>query len=177
MAQAAREAYAASRALRQLPAAIKRQLKVDVRQEVAEPLAGRIKAAPQGPYAAVISSTVKTKVDTVPRIAIGSARRAVSGGASVRELVYGTEFGGGKRITTVDRPARNAKGRNGRRASANTRRKVAAASGATRYRRKSTAQFATPHPFAFPTIRRERATMLEGFARIVDRVLDENWRS
>lgn len=166
----------ASRALRRLPSAIKRQVKLDVREEVAEPLAARVKAAPTGPYARVISAGVKTKADVVPRIAVGGKRKAVSGGARVVDLVYGDEFGGGKRETVVTRPARNAARTRTGKPSAKTR-QAARSAGNTRYRRRTTMQFVPPHPFLFPTVRRERAAMLEGLGRIIDRVLDQDWRS
>jgi hypothetical protein len=69
----------------------------------------------------------------------------VSGGAGPRQLVYGTEFGGGSRLTAVPRSRR----RRG-------------------YRVHSTRQFArNRRPFIFPTITQQLPAVLDEYAEIV----------
>lgn len=97
----------ASRKMRRLPAELRRALANEVRDTVAEPLAGDIRGAWSGPYARALSAATKARVQTDPQVVIGGSRRVVSGGASARDLVFGTEFGGAERVKAIpSRPGR-----------------------------------------------------------------------
>lgn len=145
----------ASRDLRRLPRDVKAALKVRTRPEVADPLAGTIRSTFRGPYAAALSTATKSRASGDPKIVVGGARRVVSGGASPRDLVFGDQFGGGKRVGTVTRRTRH---------------------GSTTYRRRTTAQFKTARPTIYPTIRRELPHVLDRFATIIEEVLNGNPR-
>lgn len=141
----------ASRDLRRMPADLRRALASEVKDEVAVPLASKIGQAATGPWGPALAASTKARALADPTIVIGGSKRVVSGGANARQLVYGTEFGGGKRITRV--PG-NAKHRG--------------------YRRWSTRQFARHHkPFVFPTLGKSGEWVLEKFAEIVGRVIGD----
>lgn len=146
----ARSCKTASRNMRRLPKDLRRELGAEVQTEVAEPLAGRIRSAAAGPYRGALSTSVKARKLADPTIVIGGTRKVVSGGANARQLVYGTEFGGGSRVSRV---------------SANGRHRG--------YRRRSTRQFARSHPFIFSTIGKSGGWVLEQFADVVNRLLGE----
>lgn len=143
-----------SKKLRRIPSDVRRALASEVKDEVATPLAGRISSAASGPYGRALSGAVKARAQADPTIVIGGSRKVVSGGANARQLVYGTEFGGGKRMTAVPRTAKH-KG----------------------YKRASTNQFSTYHPFVFPTIGKNLEWVLDTFADIVLKTLDEGVNS
>lgn len=151
LAAFAAECDAASKSMRRLPKDVRRALASDVKTEVAAPLADKIGAAARGPYGRVLSAATKARVSADPQIVVGGGRRVVSGGATARQLVYGTEYGGGGRVTAVP-----------------------AGRGHKAYRRRSTNQFRRgPYPFVFPTIGREGEWVLDRFADIVLKALDE----
>lgn len=140
----------AARLLRRVPSQLRKALASEVQSEVSAPLATRIGAAATGPYARALSGSVKARAQADPTIVIGGTRKVVSGGASPRQLVYGTEFGGGARSTAV--PTRP--GRRG-------------------YKRRSTNQFVPAHPFIFDTLSANTAWALDRFADITLKVLNE----
>ena len=147
----AQECAAAAKGLRRVPAELRRALATEVKAAVADPLAGRVKAAAAGPWARVLAAGTKSRAGADPTILVGGSSPRASGGAGPRALVYGTEFGGGKRLTAVP-------GRKGRRG----------------YRRYSTNQFRANHrPFVFPTIEANMPKVLDAFAGIVSGVLDD----
>lgn len=149
MADFAAECEAAAKALRRMPADVRRALAAEVKSEVAVPLAAKIGAAATGPYAARISGAVKARAAADPTIVAGGGRRVVSGGATPRQLIPGTEWGGGVRVTQVYP-------RRGR-----------------AHRRRTTNQFVPAHPFIFPTISKQMPTVLDQFAGIVLRSIDK----
>jgi hypothetical protein len=130
--QACREA---ARSARRLPAELRRALSTRTRPEVTEPEGRRIAAAATGPHARILSAGVKPRTGASPQLVVGGASPRLSGGAGPRDVVYGDEFGPGKR--------------------------------------KRTRQFKGRHPFIFPTIARDAEEILDGYARIVDDVLEE----
>lgn len=139
-----------SRQLRRLPADLRRGLASDVQPLVAVPLAAKIADTFTGPWAPALATATKARKVADPTIIVGGARRVVTGGASARDLVYGAQWGGGKRIGTVTRRTRR---------------------GSTSYRARTTAQFRAPHETIFPTIRAQGGWVLDQFAEIVARVL------
>lgn len=141
---------AASRDLRRLPTELRRTLAQRVRPVVADPLAEDIRGSYHGPYANALRAQTKTRVSGDPKIVVGGARKVVSGGASARDLVFGDQFGGGRKVAEVTRRTRT---------------------GTTRYRRHTTRQFAKPRPSIFPTIGRTMDRTLDRFASIVEEVL------
>lgn len=165
------ECFTASRALRRLPKDVKAATRTRVTEDVARPLAAKISSAASGPYAAVLAPAVKVKADLTPVIRIGGARKVVSGKASVRQLLYGTEWGGGKRVANVNRQSRsNRPGKRRGRVSA-AERAAQAAAGRTIYKRNTTMQFRTPHPFIYPTIESNREATFAAYGRLLDEVL------
>lgn len=91
----------AARQLRRLPAELRRTLAREVKTEVADPLAGQISQAWRGPQGAALAKATKSRVQADPQIVVGGARRLLTGGATARDIVFGNEFGGGKRVATV----------------------------------------------------------------------------
>jgi hypothetical protein len=141
--------------MRRLPAELRRALANEVRDQVAEPLAADIRGAWRGPYARALSGATKARVQTDPQVVVGGSRRVVSGGASARDLVYGTEWGGGRRVKAI--PSRP--GRRG-------------------HRRRTTQQFARQGQHAvYGTIHRGLDRYLDRWAdaveRIVGKVMDD----
>lgn len=143
-----------------------------VTPEIAEPLAEDIAGAYTGPWAQPLAGATKARRLADPTIIVGGTRRVVSGGASPRQLVYGNEWGGGARVTTVHRERRaDGTKRHGRISAAERARRASA--GKTVYKVRSTRQFLRPHPSIFPTIRSAGGWMLDRFADIALSVLDE----
>lgn len=140
---------AAARQMRRLPAELRRALANEVRDDVAEPLAADIRGAWRGPYAHVLAAGTKARVQTDPQVVIGGSRRVVRGGGSVRDLVFGAEWGGGKRVKPI--PARP--GRRG-------------------HRRRTTQQFpSTGQHAVFGTVSRTMDRSLERWADVVERIV------
>lgn len=136
--------------LRRMPADLRRALSAEEESKVGEPLADRISGALSGPYARALSGSVEAVATAEGlEIVIGGSQRVASGGAQARDLVFGTEFGGGGRVTTV--PARP-----GRRS----------------YRLRSTRQFRQAHPFVFKTLDRSAEWIVDRYLEIVDGVID-----
>lgn len=95
------ECKAVARDLRRVPAELRKRLGREVRDDVAEPLAGEIRSAFDGPYRGVLVGAVKARIQGDPMIVVGGSRPVLTGGASVRDVVFGDEFGGGSRLGTV----------------------------------------------------------------------------
>jgi hypothetical protein len=147
-----RQARAAARDLRRLPAELRKRLGREVRDEVAYPLAADIRAAFDGPWQRVLVGAVKTRIQGDPMIVVGGSRKVLSGGASVRDVVFGDEFGGGSRVSTV---------RSSRRARS--------------YQRRSTRQFAgKARDNILGTIRRQADQTFDRWADVVERIINES---
>lgn len=138
-----------ARAMRGLPPELRRALASEVKTEIADPLADKMRASLSGPHAAALSGSIKARVSADPKIVVGGARRVVSGGAQARDLVFGNEFGGGKKIGRVT----------------SRRGKV--------YRRRTTNQFVPARPFVFATIADNGPWLLDTFADVVLKVIDK----
>lgn len=147
--QFARECEATARALRRLPSEVRRAFAADVKSKVADPLARRIAGAASGPWAAVLAAGTKSRASGDPQIVVGGQRPKVSGGAGPRALIFGTEFGGGKR-----------------RGYSTSRR-------GRRYARATTNQFArNQRPFVFDTVSESVPAVLDAYAEIVETTFD-----
>lgn len=141
-----------ARGMRRLPADVRRAIAARATAEVAQPVAQAMAARFTGPWARVLAAGTKARKQADPTIVVGGARRVVSGGASVRQLAYGNEWGGGVRRARVSRSTRGG-GRS------------------TTYTARVTRQFRTPHPAVIPTIRAESGAMLDAWAGIVTDVI------
>lgn len=138
----AAECRAASRGLRRVPAELRRELAVAARDQVAKPLAARIASAASGPHAGILAAGTKARAAGDPTIVVGGLRPKLSGGAGPRQVVFGDEFGGGKRLGSVPSSRR-----------------------ARAHRRYTTNQFRRgAKPFVFPTIRGSLPWVLDTFA-------------
>lgn len=141
----------AARQMRRLPAELRRTLANEVKTDVAEPLAADIRGAWSGPYARVLAAGTKARVQTDPRVVVGGSRKAVSGGASVRQLVYGAEWGGGRRVKAIPKTPK----RRG-------------------HRRRTTQQFPRAGQHAvYGTIHRTLDKTFERWVDVVVRVIDK----
>ena len=145
------ECELAAKNLRRVPRDLRRALSSDVKTKVASRRAQKIGAAATGPWAPVLAAGTKARAAADPQIVVGGLRPKLSGGAGPRQVVFGTEFGGGKRISRVARSAK----RSG-------------------YRRYSTNQFRNnKRPFVFPTIGKNLDWVLDEFADITMTTLDK----
>jgi len=163
----------AARQLRRLPAAVRKDLARDVQTEVAEPLAAAIRADWRGPHAAVLAAGTKTRVQVDPMVVVGGARKVLTGGASVRDVVYGNEFGGGKRSAWVNRPKNEGRKRRGKVTAAERAR----ATGKV-YRRRTTQQFPTEGQHAiFGTIEGTLDSIFDRWVDVITRHLDGGMNS
>ena len=118
---------------------------------MASPLADRIRSRVSGPWASVLAPAIRSRRGTDVTINVGGARRALSGGGSVRQVVYGAEFGGGSRTTVVQGTARQAT-----------------------HVRHTTRQFLdNHHPFIYSTIGDSVGWILDQWSDAVSRTLTE----
>ncbi len=139
----------AARSLRRVPKELRQTIAADSRDEVAAPLVQALQHAAVGPWARQLAAGTKARKAADPTVVIGGARPVVSGGAGVRQLVYGNQWGGGKRVTTVTR-------------------------GRSRYRLRSTRQFRTPHPYIIRTLSQQGGAVLDAWARLVMRAIERS---
>lgn len=152
--------------MRRLPKELRRALGREVKDTVAEPLAADIRSAWRGPHAHVLSAATKARVSTDPQIVIGGSRRVVSGGASPRDLVFGNEWGGGKRIALVNRRRTAGRGR----VSAAER----ASAGRRIHRRHTTRQFPRQGQHAvYGTIHATLDRSFERWVTAVNQIIDK----
>lgn len=152
----ARECRETARNLRRLPLGLRYGLRNQVKNEVAEPIAQDIRSSGRSVYARRVAPTTRVRAAADPMVVVGGAKRVASGGARGRDLVFGTNFGGGERIKAVPRPA-------------GERRRYARG-----YRRHSTHQFRNQRdPFVFRTIGRNLDQYLELWAGVVDKAVNE----
>lgn len=136
-----------AQSLRRAPKAVRDAIKVESRAKIAEPVAGRIRSAASGPYARILAPGTKAQAGSgaEARIKIGGLSPKVSGRAGPRQVVFGVEFGGGKRLS-----------------------KIAAGRGHRGYRRYSTRQFVRHKaPFIWPTVHKNADAIEEAYAEIV----------
>lgn len=163
-----------ARQLRRLPAELRRDLANDVRDAVAEPLAAQIRSDWSGPWAGVLAAATKARVQVDPMVVVGGSRKVVSGGASVRDLVFGTEFGGGKRVGLVNRPRPAA----GRRRRGRVTTAESSAAGRRIHRRRTTQQFPSEGQHAvFGTIESTLDAIFGRWVDVIDRRIDKGMNS
>lgn len=162
----ARDCRAMAAAVKKLPSDVRAELGREVKTRVAEPLAQKIAEQAHGPYGRALAASVKVRVSADPTIVVGGTRPVVSGGATGRDLVFGTEFGGGNRVSVVNRErhadGRKRVGRIGRGEQERQR-----ARGRSVYKRHTTKQFRNPNPFVYPTVEANVEWALDEFAAIV----------
>lgn len=150
----AAECEATARNLRRIPKDLRREIGARSKEVIATPLAARVGATFTGPWARVLSTAAKPRAAADPTIVVGGARKALTGGGSPRDVVFGSQWGGGTKIVRV--PARG-----GRKPSRG-------------YRLRSTRQFTrNAKQTVYPTIVDELPAVLDGFAAIADDVLRE----
>jgi len=141
----------ASRNLRRVDKELRRALSSESKDKVAVPLAAKVASAARGPWARVLAAGTKARAGADPTIVIGGMRPRTSGGAGPRALVYGTEFGGGTRVTAL---------------TATSRRRG--------HRRHTTAQFRrNSHPYVFSTVADNVPWVLDTFADIAMTTLEK----
>lgn len=146
------QARNAARDLRRVPAELRKRLGREVRDDVAEPLAGEIRGSFSGPYRGVLVAAVKTRIQGDPTLVVGGTRRVLSGGASVRDVVFGNEFGGGDRVSSVRATTR-----------------------ARSHRRHTTRQFAgKARGNIIGTIRKTADVTFDRWADVVARIINES---
>lgn len=150
-AEFADECRVTARNLRRVPRDLRRELSSQVKEKVAAPLASKVGGAATGPWARVLQAGTKARAGAEPTIVVGGQSPKLRNGAGPRQVVFGTEFGGGKRLAKV---ARTSKHRG--------------------YRRYSTKQFVNnKRPFVFPTIAKNIDWVLDQFADIAMTTLDK----
>lgn len=88
--------YALLRALKGLPKEASQELRVEARQiaeDIVKPSVQRAIRSHAGPFGDKLAKNVRVTRDRVPKVAIGSRRKAYSGGASSIQIRYGTVVG------------------------------------------------------------------------------------
>lgn len=163
----------AARDLRRIPKELRREVGAEVKKDVADPLAAAIRQAWHGPQAAVLSAATKTRVNVDPVIVVGGSRRVLSGGGSARDVVFGNEFGGGKRSALVNRPRSAGRKRRGRvttTEAATTRKKI--------FRRHTTKQFPVEGQHAvFGTVEDLLDDTFARWVDVIDRLIVKGFNS
>ena len=96
----------AARNTRRLPKDLRRALGQRVRPDITDPLAARIGAGFTGPHAVVLRAGTKARTAATPDIVVGGTRPRLSGGGGPRDVIFGDEFGGGRRVTKGRRSTR-----------------------------------------------------------------------
>lgn len=141
----------AARQLRRVPGDLRRDLGRHVRDEVARPAAAAVNTAARsaGPYGRALATAARPRAGADPAVVVGGRRPLVSGGATGRDLVYGANFGGGKRTTVVHR------------------------AGARPYRARTTMQFTRPRPWIYPALARSADDLFTAWAAALDPYLQE----
>jgi hypothetical protein len=88
--------YALLRALKGLPKEASQELRVEAKQiaeDIVKPSFQRAIRNHAGPFGDKLAKNVRVTRDRVPKVAIGSRRKAYSGGASSIQIRYGTVVG------------------------------------------------------------------------------------
>lgn len=134
--------------IRRLPAELRRELGRQVKPRVADPLAADVRQAWAGPRGPQLAAGTKTRVAGDPQLVVGGSRPVFAGGASVRDVAFGEEFGGGNRVAPV---------------ASSSRRRA--------HRRHTTRQFARGQRALFGTVGRDIERTFDRWAAIVDDVL------
>lgn len=146
----AAECRHAARGLRRLPKDLRRDVAREVKDRIAEPLAGHVGRAFVGPYARVLQAATKARAQADPQIVVGGARPRLRNGATPRDLVFGNEYGGGRKVAVIPR-----------------------GNGHKGYRRLSTMQFVPARPSIMETVADHTPEALDEFADIVLERLEE----
>lgn len=89
-----------SRQLAVVPGKVAAALEREAPSKVAEPVARRVAARWSGPWAGVLAAATKAITGSPTGVVVGGTAPVVSSGASVNDLVWGNEYGGGRRPTT-----------------------------------------------------------------------------
>ena len=88
--------YALLRSLKGLPKEASQELRVEAKQiaeDIVKPSVQRAIRSHTGPYGDKLAKNVRVTRDRVPKVAIGSRRKAYSGGATSIQIRYGTVVG------------------------------------------------------------------------------------
>jgi len=88
--------YALLRALKGLPKEASQELRVEAKQiaeNIVKPSVQRAIRSHAGPFGDKLAKNVRVTRDRVPKVAIGSRRKAYSGGATSIQIRYGTVVG------------------------------------------------------------------------------------
>lgn len=160
----ARQIEQISRALRRMPAASRAYMDDEMRK-TGDAIARQIDRnagsvpKPGGRYArALRNGGIKVQPGRGDlKITIGGGGPSGIGRLTMRQIVAGAEFGGGKRLTTYTQRRRT---------------------GAVRVTRHTTRQFGRPAKegrFIYPTWQREQAPALDKWAAAVAQMLDDYW--
>jgi hypothetical protein len=161
----ARALSAAVRAARNLPADLRAELRRRTAREVVAPVARQVQLAAGAsgdPFARLFRSRgVTVRPGDEPILVVGGPERIGDHGGTLRAVVKGAEFGGGRAFTTYLRRSRG------------TRRR---APRDKRVRRRATVEFGPATrdgTFVYPTILREVPATLDRYARILADVADK----
>lgn len=147
----AKECEQVARELRRIPKEVRRTLAREVKEKVAEPLASVVAGKARGPWARVLTPGTKARSGADPKIVIGGMRPRLSGGGGPRDVIFGSQWGGGKRTTAVG---------------STTKRRG--------HRRASTNQFSNNiTPFVYPAIVAQMPDVLDTYAEIVLEVMEK----
>lgn len=160
-----------ARQLRRMPAELRKAAGDQVLETVTRPLAAKVASAWTGPYAPALSVSTRARKGTDPLLVVGGSRELLSGGATGRDLVYGTEFGGRMDSTRIVNRERVPAGRGTRRRSGRVGRAELgrqASAGRPIFRRHATRQFVPARPAIFPTFRREGPWIFSTWAEVLD---------
>lgn len=161
----ARQCKALSRAVSALPKEVKQDLSPQVVEAIGPKLSQQVGHAARGPFRRALFGAARVRANPNPTLVVGGrtgASATLSGGAAARDVVFGTEYGGGNRVSTVNRKP----GKRGR-VSAAERAKGGGAGGKTVYKRRTTRQFVPATPYIWETTEDNMPWVLDAYADII----------
>ncbi|HEY9494606.1 MAG TPA: hypothetical protein VIR15_07120 [Intrasporangium sp.] len=160
----ARQCKALSRAVSALPKDVKQNLSPQVVEAIGPKLSQAVGHAARGPFRRALFGAARVRANPNPTLVVGGrtgASSTLSGGAAARDVVFGTEYGGGNRVSTVNRKP----GKRGRVSAAE--RAKGGAGGKSVYKRHTTRQFHKGWPYVWDTTEEQMPWVLDAYADII----------
>lgn len=151
------EAREVGRLMRSLPKDVQKAIKAKGKDRIGVPLADAIRSASrQSKWYPKVTSQVKPVAGAAPGVKLTSAKRVFSDGASTRDILPGSVWGGGG---TRKKPVARKK----------------KSGGFTHYQRRTTAGFRNPVDFVYRPISDGGAHYLREWTKLMDEAVQEGF--